>query len=129
MALGPLYLNLPVNTTVHVVGMTNSGSWRQDIITDVTGGGFNLQFWPGLGFQSNQFVGQRTIPASPNPRQLVVQMLHDRGLGAQASDMRAIYFNLGGLAGYIIGGQDSGGRPRGPAFWNTVAFVYFAFGY
>ena len=127
MANGVVIVNIPANATVQITGFTNSGSWAQQIIVEPAGG--PALTWTGNGAQSNKVVGQYTMAKSAKATQLKVQMQYNSGSGFQLSQVESVPFNMPGLSGYVIGGQDGGGRPNGPAFWNTVVFVYYAPGY
>src|SRR5262249_25110127 len=125
---GKVTVPLPPNSTIQVSGFTNSGGWGQQITIQPPGQG--LVTWTGSGGQSNHQVGQLTIPhqsQAENP--LIVTMAYNPGSGWQPSDIRVFAYELQGLAGYVVGGQDGGGRPSGPAYWNTVVFIYWCVGY
>jgi len=122
-------LDLPANTTIMITGLTNAQGWSEQIIV-VPAGGPALT-WTGTGAQSNQVVGQYTMAPSAGPTQVKVQMQFDPGSGYQPSEVQSVPFSFpqGGLSGYVVGGQDGGGRGSGPAFWNTLVFIYYATGY
>jgi hypothetical protein len=127
MPKGSVTIPVPENTHVSVVGITNSGSWAQRIsVTPSWGGGV---LWTGKGAQTNDVVGSTTFPPfSGRPdATITVTMAYDPGSGFQPSAVETDGFNLPGLDGYVVGGQDGGGRrPNEPAYHNTVAFVYFS---
>ena len=127
MANGVVILDIPANATIQITGLTNSGFWTQQIIVEPAGG--PALTWTGNGTQSNQVVGQYTMAPSAQPTQLKVQMQYNSGSGFQLSQVEFVPFTLPGLSGFVVGGQDGGGRGAGPAFWNTVVFVYYAPGY
>ena len=123
-----IQIPLPANSTIRLTGITNSGWWGQQI-TFETPDGKQIQ-WTGTGGQNNQVVGQTEIGPYTTPEQmLTVTMANDPGNGYQPSQIQADSFNMDGLSGYVVGGQDSGGRPSGDAYWNTILFVYWAYGY
>jgi hypothetical protein len=68
-------------------------------------------------------------PYSTPEQMLTVTMNYDAGSGYQPSQIETDSFNMDGLSGYVVGGQDAGGRPSGDAYWNTILFVYWAEGY
>lgn len=125
---GVVILPLPQNSSIHITGFTNSGGWSQRIIVAPQVG--PVSTWTSTGTQHNAVVGQVSLPPNPTPNlQIKVQMQFDPGGGFQMSSVQVWTYETPGLAGYVIGGQDGGGRPSGPAFWNTLAFVYWAVGY
>ena len=127
MSDGVIILDLAVHATIQITGITNSGSWPQQITVEPSGG--PALVWTGTGAQSNSIVGQYTIPESSTPTQLKIQMEYDPGTGFQPSQIQFQAIDMPGLGGFVVGGQDGGGRPNGPAYWNTVVFIYFAAGY
>jgi len=125
---GKVTVPLPPGSTIQISGFTNSGGWGQQIALEPPGG--NLVVWTGTGNQNNHLVGQISIPQqkqAENP--LVVAMSYDAGKGWQPSDIQIFAYETSGIKGYVIGGQDGGGRPYGPAYWNTVVFIYWCVGY
>jgi len=123
-----IQIPLPANSTIRLTGITNSGGWGQQIAFETPDG--KLYDWVGTGAQTNQVVGQMLIGPYSTPEQmLTVTMAYDAGSGYQPSQIQADSFNLDGLSGYVVGGQDGGGRPSGDAYWNTILFVYWAYGY
>ncbi|HEX6085098.1 MAG TPA: hypothetical protein VF266_11270 [Thermoanaerobaculia bacterium] len=124
MSDGIVILDLAVHGTIQITGITNSASWPQQITVEPSGG--PAQTWTGTGMQSNSVVGQYTIPESATPTQLKIQMQYDSGSGFQPSQIEFREFQMPGLSGFVVGGQDGGGRPNGPAYWNTIVFIYFA---
>jgi hypothetical protein len=125
---GVVVVPLPMGSSVKVTGFVNTSGWAQQIIVAPTGG--PALTWTGNGTMDNRVVGQVTLaPAKTSDQQLKVQMQYNPGGGYQLSDVRIWVFNEPGLSGYVIGGQDGGGRPVGPAYWNTMVFVYWAVGY
>jgi hypothetical protein len=84
--------------------------------------------WTGTGEQDNKVIGQLTLAKSPQDRTLKVKMSYENG-GWKGSDVVVTFFELPGLSCFTVGGQDGGGRPDGPAYWNTVLFVYWAKNY
>ncbi len=128
MADGSVTLPLPTGTTVKVVGITNSAWWPQMIILETSSG--QTVNWTGVGAQDNHLVGQVTLPPSPDTGEtLKVWMQYDAGEGWRTSAVKVDSYNMDGLEGYVVGGQDGGGRPDGGAYWNTLALVYWAPGY
>ncbi|TWB52776.1 hypothetical protein [Nitrospirillum viridazoti] len=117
---------VPDGTTIKINGFTNSAYWAQRIVIEVTGQAPIT--WNGTGAQNNKLVGQAVIPPG-NGRQVSITMSYDPGGGFAPSTVVKIPFDDPSLTGFVIGGQDAGGRPNGPASWNTVAFVYWAKGY
>jgi len=123
-----IQIPLPANSTIRLTGITNSGGWGQQIAFETPDG--KLYDWVGTGAQNNQVVGQMEIGPYSTPEQmLTVTMAYDAGSGYQPSTIQADSFNMDGLSGYVAGGQDGGGRPSGNAYWNTILFVYWAYGY
>lgn len=127
MPSGSVSIPVPAKTSVSIVGITNSGGWSQQITVKPswTGGAT----WTGRGNQTNQIIGSLTLPpftGSGPDAMIQISMAYDSGGGFHASQIETDSFNLPGLDGYVIGGQDAGGRPHGPAYHNTVAFVYFS---
>ena len=119
---------LPGNSTIRLTGITNSGGWGQQIAFETPDG--KLYDWTGSGDQNNTVVGQMEIgPYSTAEQMLTVTMAYDAGSGYQPSQTETDSFNMDGLSGYVVGGQDAGGRPAGNAYWNTILFVYWAYGY
>ena len=125
---GSVVLDVPANATIQVTGITNSGGWKEQIEVGPAGGS-PPAVWTSTGAQSNKVVGQLTIPKSAAPSQITVAMSYDSGSALQPSTIQSAPFSFQGLAGFVVGGQDGGGRPNGPAFWNTVVFIYYAVGY
>jgi hypothetical protein len=125
---GVVIVPVPVNTQIRITGLTNSGWWGQRIIVSPQWVQNGLQTWTGTGAQNNKIVGEITYPpcTDPNLAHLKIQMEYDSGGGFQLSQVETAQFQAMGLGGIVVGGQDGGGRPHGPAFTNTVAFVYFA---
>lgn len=128
MPNGSVTIPVPANTTIAIVGITNSGSWSQQIAVKPswTGGAT----WTGRGLQTNQVVGTINLPpyTGPGPDATIqISMAYDAGGGFAPSAVETDSYNLSGLDGYVIGGQDGGGRkPNAPAYHNTIAFVYFS---
>lgn len=119
---------MPANSHIYITGFTNSGWWGQQITVQLP----NAQpiVWTGSGAQSNDMVGQcEAGPFTQQEQEITISMAHDEGNGWVPSTAVAFAYNMPGLSGYVIGGYDGGGRPSGPAFWNTVAFVYWAESY
>ena len=128
MAVTKMQIPLPANSTIRLTGITNSGGWAQQIAFQTPDG--KLYDWTGNGNQNNQVIGQMEIgPYSTSEQVLTVTMAYDAGSGYQPSQIETDSFNMDGLAGYVVGGQDAGGRPSGDAYWNTILFVYWAEGY
>ena len=86
--------------------------------------------WTGTGAQSNQIIGTVTLPpyTGPGPMATIqISMEYNPGSGFQPSASQTDSYNFSGLNGYVVGGQDGGGRKPGePAYHNTIAFVYFS---
>jgi hypothetical protein len=127
MPQGSVTIPVPEKTHVSVVGITNSGGWSQRIsVTPSWAGGVQ---WTGTGVQTNAVIGSTTFPpftGRPDAT-ITVTMAYDAGRGFQPSAVETYFFVLPGLDGYVIGGQDGGGRrPDAPAYHNTIAFVYFS---
>ena len=123
-----IQIPLPANSTIRLTGITNSGGWGQQIAFETPDG--KLYDWVGTGAQTNQVIGQMLIGPYSTPEQmLTVTMAYDAGSGYQPSQTQTDSFNIDGLSGYVVGGQDGGGRPSGDAYWNTILFVYWAYGY
>ena len=128
MPVTKIQIPLPANSTIRLTGMTNSGSWGQQINFETPDD--KLYSWTGTGEQTNQVVGQMLIgPYSVPEQMLTVTMAYDAGKGYQPSQVQADAFNMDGLSGYVVGGQDGGDRPSGDAYWNTILFVYWVYGY
>jgi len=128
MATNKIQVPLPANATIRVNGITNSGGWSQQIIFETPDK--KVYTWQGTGNQNNQVIGQMEIgPYTTGGQVLNVAMNYDSGKGFQPSQVKVDSFNMDGLSGYIVGGQDGGGRPSGDAYWNTILFVYWAEGY
>lgn len=130
MPSGSFQVPLPPNSTIRISGLTNSGSWTQQITVTPPGGGAAI-VWQGTGGQGNQVIGQVVIGPYPTAEQeLTISMAYDMGdgTGFHPHDVKTDVFNMAGLSGYVIGGQDGGGRV-GPAYWNAIAFIYWAEGY
>jgi hypothetical protein len=126
---GSVVLDFPPNATIRITAITNSGEWTQEIVLS-TPDGSPLAAWTGTGGQSNKVVGQLTIPKSAAAAQIKVGMSYSSGSdGPQPSTILSAPFSFQGLSGFVVGGQDGGGRPNGPAFWNTMVFIYYAVGY
>lgn len=122
-------VELPANSRIFVTGMINTSGWRQQITVEPAGhaalvwnGGDGPEFL-------NHVIGQVVLPRFATASQMTVRLAHDSGSGMRGSTIRRASFTLPGLDGYVIGGQDSGGRPTGPAFWNTVVLIYWAKNY
>ncbi|HEX3550357.1 MAG TPA: hypothetical protein VHT53_08280 [Candidatus Elarobacter sp.] len=128
MATGSITIPVPANTTVGIVGITNSGGWSQQITVapSWTGGAT----WTGTGNQANQIIGTMNLPpytGSGPDATIQISMAYNEGGGFVPSAVETDSFDLPGLDGYVVGGQDGGGRkPDEPAYHNTVAFVYFS---
>ena len=121
-------LPLPANSQIKITGFTNSGGWGEQITIQPPGG--QKLTWSSTGPASNKVVGQTSIGPFPQQgSQLTVAMAFDSGHGFQPSAVLADSFNVPGMSGYVIGGQDGGGRPKGPAYWNTLVLIYWAAGY
>jgi hypothetical protein len=128
MSVTKVQIPLPANSTIRLTGITNSGSWAQQIAFQTPDG--KPVSWTGNGNQNNKVIGQLVIgPYSTSGQMLTVTMAYNAGSGFQPSQIKTDSFNLDGLSGYIVGGQDGGGRPSGDAYWNTILFVYWAYGY
>lgn len=129
MSQGSFQVPLPGSSTIRITGITNSGWWTQQITITPPGGAPIV--WQGTGGQSNTVIGQTIIgPFSTAEQELTVTMEYDMGdgTGFHPHDVETDVFNMPGLSGYVVGGQDGGGR-TGPAYWNAVAFIYWAEGY
>jgi hypothetical protein len=124
---GSITLPLPANSHVKMTGFTNTGGWGEQITIQPPGG--QKLTWSSTGPTNDKVIGQSNIGPFPKPNELVVTMAYNSGHGFQASAIEAHAFNHPGLSGYVVGGQDGGGRPHGPAFTNTVLLVYWATGY
>jgi len=128
MAQTQIQIPLPANSSIRLTGLTNSGGWGQQIAFTTPDGKPFL--WSAKGVQNNMVIGQLVIgPYKTEGQLLTVTMHYDPGTGVQQSQMETDAFNMVGLGGYVVGGQDGGGRPFGQAFWNTILFVYWAPGY
>ena len=128
MAVTKIQIPLPANSTIRLTGLTNSGNWAQQIAFTTPDG--KLYTWTGNGGQNNKVIGQMDIgPYKTAEGVLTVAMAYNAGNGFQPSQVETDSFNMDGLAGYVVGGQDAGGRPSGDAYWNTILFVYWAYGY
>lgn len=128
MPKGSVTIPVPANTHVSIVGITNSGYWAQRIsVTPSWTGGAQ---WTGTGGQTNKLVGSITLAPYTGPEPVAsiqIAMAYDPGGGFQPSAIETDSYNLAGLDGYVVGGQDGGGRkPDAPAYHNTIAFVYFS---
>ena len=103
-----IQIPLPANSTIRLTGITNSGGWGQQIAFETPDG--KLYDWVGTGAQNNQVVGQMEIGPYSTPEQmLTVTMAYDGGNGYQPSTIQADSFNMDGLSGYVVGGQDGAG--------------------
>ena len=123
-----IQIPLPANSSIRLTGLTNSGGWGQQIAFTTPDG--KLYDWTGTGNQNNTVIGQMNIgPYKTAEQMLTVTMSYDAGKGYQPSQIQPDRVNMDGLSGYIVGGQDAGGRPNGNAYWNTVLLVYWAYGY
>ncbi|MFZ5989235.1 MAG: hypothetical protein ACOYWZ_19245 [Bacillota bacterium] len=120
-------VGVPSNSRVRIVGITNSGSWSQEIHVQPLGK--EMINWMGTGSQVNNVVGTYVTDPSSEASSITVDMYYNDGSGKKPSNMVVTKFDAPGLEGYVIGGQDAGGRPAGPAFWNTMALIYWAKGY
>jgi hypothetical protein len=118
---------IPSKSNIRITGLTNSSWWKQRIT--VTPKGQPQIEWIGTGEQINKVIGQCVLPAKPEESSIEVAMSFDRGKGWESPEIQKHYFELPGLAGWVIGGQDAAGRPNGPAYWNTLVFIYWAKGY
>src|SRR5262249_2309091 len=128
MAKTTVQIPLPANSNIRLTGLTNPGGWGEQIALTTPDG--KPYLWSAKGIQNNRVIGQLDIgPYSTAEQMLTVTMNYDPGTGVQPSQMETDAFNMVGLAGYVVGGQDGGGRPSGPAFWNAILFVYWAPGY
>ena len=128
MAETKIQIPLPANSTIRLTGFTNTGGWAEKI-SFVTPEGKEYD-WSSNGSQTNAVVGQMTIGPYSSPEQmLTVTMAFNAGQGYQPSQIEADSYNMDGLSGYVVGGQDGGGRPSGDAYWNTLLLVYWAEGY
>ncbi|HZS48147.1 MAG TPA: hypothetical protein VFC63_23970 [Blastocatellia bacterium] len=126
---GKVSVPLPPNSTIQVSGFTNSGGWGQQIAVKPPSGQQPV-VWTGTGGQNNHLVGQITIPKQSQAQDpLEIAMSYNPGKGWQPSAIEIFSYEMPGIKGYVIGGQDGGGRPNGPAFWNTVVFIYWCVGY
>src|SRR5262252_9662124 len=114
MPVTKIQIPLPANSTIRLTGITNSGSWAQQIAFQTPDGKpFN---WVGNGNQNNKVIGQLVIGPYSTPEQmLTVTMAYNAGSGFQPSQIETDSFNMDGLSGYVVGGQDGGGRPSGDA--------------
>jgi hypothetical protein len=119
-------ISVPDNSSVKIDGFTNSASWTQQITVSPSCQASIV--WTGTGAQDNKLVGQLTVPPGVN-KTVTIAMAFNSGSGFVPSAVVSTPFEAPGIAGYVIGGQDAGGRPSGPASWNTVAFIYWAKGY
>ena len=121
-------LPLPANSHIMITGFTNTGGWGEQITIQPPGG--QKLIWSSTGPASNKVVGQTSIGPFPQQgSQLTVAMAFNSGRGFQPSAVLADSFNIPGMSGYVVGGQDGGGRPNGPAYWNTLVLIYWATGY
>lgn len=125
----PVKIPVPPHTAVRLSGFTNSGSWGQQIRILLPGG--EPVVWESAGPQDNHLVGQYTMAPyaaeSENAiEHLEIDMAYDDGSGWKPSEMQAFSYGMKGLQGMVVGGQDAGGRPSGPAYHNTIVFLYFA---
>ena len=124
----PLTFPLPASSTIKVTGFTNSGWWPQRIVLTLPNG--QNVTWSGTGAQDNSVVGSIDLAPLPDADgTIAIAMEYDAGQGFQPSAMGSVAYEMDGLYGFVVGGQDAGGRGAGQAFWNTVVFVYWANGY
>lgn len=128
---GTVTLPVPANTTINVVGCTNAG-WVERMV--VTSNGTTPPSpgwtWSSPGNAKNQVVGNGQILPTAGVTSLTVQMSYSsNGSTFLPSQVEAVGFQAPGLAGFVVGGQDGGGRPNGPAYGNTVLWVYWTPGY
>jgi hypothetical protein len=129
---GSISLPMPANSRIMITGFTNTGGWGEQITIAVTEPSPEQWTWGSTGPQNNHLVGQNTIGPFDNPEvPILVSMAYDDGSGRgyQPSSVEADTFNMDGLSGYVVGGQDGGGRPNGDAYWNTLVLIYWAAGY
>ena len=128
MAIGQVSVPLPTKANIKITGFTNTGGWGEQIT--ITAPGAAPIVWTSNGAQDNHLVGQTKVaPLSQEGQQLNVAMAFNPGPGWKPSAVTIFAYNEPGLSGYLIGGQDGGGRPSGPAYWNTLVLVYWAEGY
>src|SRR2546421_8434060 len=112
---GSITLPLPANSHIKLTGFTNTGGWGEQITIQPPGG--QKLTWSSAGAANNKVIGQSSI--GPFPKQgepLTVTMAFNSGHGFQPSVVQVHAFNHPGMSGFVVGGQDGGGRPHGPAF-------------
>jgi hypothetical protein len=98
MPITKMQIPLPTNSTIRLTGITNSGSWGQQIAFQTPDG--KLFDWTGSGNQNNKVIGQMEIgPYSTPEKMLTVTMAYDAGGGYQPSQIETDSFNMDGLSG------------------------------
>lgn len=111
-------------TRVKIVGLANSGWWGERIRIELPSG--EVLNWESSGTAENKVVGTVTVP--PGTGSIKVTMFHQPpGEDWQPSSVKSFPFGgpAAGLNGVVVG-SEAGGRDMGPAYWNTLAFIYWA---
>ncbi|MDE1150710.1 MAG: hypothetical protein PW843_29525 [Azospirillaceae bacterium] len=113
---------VPANTNIHIDGFFSAG-WVQQIVVESPAG---KQTWTSTANSNNTLAGQIQFKTGNAEATVSVQMSYMLQGDYAPSTVVKIPLTDPALQGYVIGGQDGGPRPTGPAAINTVVLAFWA---
>ncbi len=119
-------LPIPLDATVHLVGLTNSTDSAQHMTITLPDG--KQLAWSGSGAQANQIVGMTTIaPSGEGVGDLKIALEYEAGEGRKPHKVKVDCSSPNGLANYVVGGQDESQNHAGSsAYSNAFLLIYWA---